>query len=289
MLRKVLSPLAHVVLAENGDQLLRLARSEPRPDMVILGTSSECDGTGLCRELQRFETTQAIPVLLIRKGRSKESTAILFEAGASDYVSLPIDKAALIARVETHLELKRLRELTATALALDALTEVADKRGVEEFIEMEWGRAAREATPLSLIMVRIDSFRELQEHRGRQAADGCLRMLAEELMGSIRRPMDFLGRYGEDSFAVVLPVTEAHGATYLSERMCEQVQFLEIPHPGSQTSEYVTISAGVATVIPFPGSSSKYLSQAALEGLERSISEGGNRVHRIELVAPDHA
>lgn len=281
-LRRILSSRAHLVWAHDGDQLLRLACSDPRPNLIFLDLKAkELEGYELCRKLTSTEATGAIPVLLIRGARVKEKPAIVFESGARDYVSRPLDEATVIARVETHLELQRIRTLTATALSLDMLTEVPDRRSVEEFLEMEWGRAAREATPLSLILLRVDHFKSLVEHRGRQAGDDCLRQIAEELTSSVRRPMDFLGRYSEDTFAIVLPVTEAHGATYLAERMCEQVEFLEIPHPGSETSGHVTISGGVSTILPYPGSSPTPLIDAAVQGLDLAAGEGGNRVHPI--------
>lgn len=285
VLRRILSSRAQLVWAHDGDQLLRLARTEPRPDLIIVDLkATEFDGYELCRTLTSAEATRSIPVLLIRGARVKEKPAMVYEAGAKDYLSRPLDEATVVARVDTHLELQRIRTLTATALSLDTLTEVPDRRGVEEFLEMEWGRAAREATPLSLIVTRIDHFKSFVEHRGRQAGDECLRQLAEELTDSVRRPMDFLGRYSEDTFAVVLPVTAAHGATYLAERMCEQVEFLEIPHPASETSSYVTISAGVSTILPFPGSTPTPLTDAAIQGLDIAIQEGGNRACPVDPV-----
>jgi diguanylate cyclase (GGDEF)-like protein len=221
---------------------------------------------------------------MIRGARMKDSPSLVFEAGARDYLTKPLDDSTVVARVDTHLELQRIRDLTAHALSLDTLTEVPDRRGVEEFLDMEWGRAAREATPISLILIRVDHFESLVKQRGRLVGDDCLRTLAEELTNSVRRPMDFLGRYAEDTFAVVLPVTESHGATYLAERMCEQVEFLEIPHPGSETLGYVTTSAGVATILPFPGSTPKPLIDAAADGLDRATKEGGNRVEPVEPI-----
>ena len=284
VIRRTLSDRFRLLWAHDGEQLMVLASTEPRPDLVVLDAHLADDGYALSRRLKASEATKDVPVLMLRNARAKEAPLEVFACGAEDYVAKPIDEPTLLARVAIHLELNRLRELTSSALALDALTEVADRRGVEEHLETEWGRAAREATPLSFILLRIDHFDALLSSLGPDAGDDCLRKVAEELTSTVRRPMDFLGRYNTDTFAVVLPVTEAHGASYLAERMCEQVEFLEIQNPGAPAAQHVTMSAGVATLLPFPGSAPTPLVEAAQEGVELAFQAGGNGVRTVEPV-----
>lgn len=267
--------------AQPGDRLLEHTRADPKPQLIVASTAlSVLDGYAVCRSLKSDEQTSSIPVLLIMGRREKGARA--FEVGAADHLRRPIDEATARARARTHIELQRLRELTSRALALDPLTEVADQAGVEEFLTMEWKRAAREATSLSLILLRVDYFQGLIGSRGRQMADDCLRQLSTELASSIRRPMDFLGRFEDDGFAIVLPVTEPYGASYLADLMRQQIETLTLPNPGSTVSSFLTVSAGVATTIPFPGSDAESLFRAAQRGLELAVLGGGNRVRKVE-------
>lgn len=282
-LRKALAGEARLVVAGDGEQLLRLAAAAPRPELILLEAAlAGADGHELCLRLASGAATRAIPVLLIRGARDRQGGAArVFEAGAADWVARPFDAATLRARVRTHLELARLR-----ARAREAPSESAEQRAVEERLLLEWRRAAREATPLSIVVLRVDHFAALVEHGGRDAGDDCLRRVAAELAGSLRRPTDVLGRWGDDGFAAVLPSTEAHGAAYLAEQMCELVEFLEIPHPRSPTAPFVTVSAGVATTIPYPETTPASLVEAALEGLRQAERAGRNRVGRAEPASP---
>jgi diguanylate cyclase (GGDEF)-like protein len=282
--RRALAAEARLVWAAGGEQLLLLARSEPRPDLILLeATLNDADGYELCRRLSAAQETRAIPVLLVRTTRDRTGgDARAFEVGAADWVSRPLDEATLRARVRTHLELARLRAQAASAAGGEAPAGAADQRGVEEHLVMEWRRAAREATPVSIVALRLDHFRACVDALGREAGEEVLRRVAAELARSIRRPMDFLGRYGDDGFVAVLPSTEEHGAAYLAERMLELVEFLDIPRPGSPVAPVVTASAGVATTIPYPETEPWPLLEVALEALRRAEEGGGNRVGRIE-------
>lgn len=278
-LRKALAGEARLEVAGDGEQLLRLAAAEPRPSLILLEAAfAGADGHELCLRLARGAATRAIPVLLIRGVSDRQGgDARVYEAGAADWVARPFDAATLRARVRTHLELARLR-----ARASEAPSESAEQRALEERLLLEWRRAAREATPLSLVVLRVDHYAELVERLGREAGDDCLRRVAAELAGAIRRPTDVLGRWGDDGFAAVLPSTEAHGAAYLAERMRELVEFLELPHPRSAAGPVVTVSAGVATTIPYPETTPAPLVEAALEGLAQAERAGRNRVGRAE-------
>jgi len=210
--------------------------------------------------------------------------ARVFEVGGADYVTMPLEPNTLKTRVRTQLELHRLRQLAANVLALDPLTEVADQRGVEDFVDVEWSRAARDATSLSLILLQVDSFKGLMESRGRLAGDECLLQISTEVASTIRRPMDLLGRYGDEGFAIVLPATEAYGAVYLAETIRQQVGTLDIPNPASQKSKWVSVSLGVATAVPFPGGKPAPLFEAAVKALEAAMEQGGNCYQQVEPV-----
>lgn len=267
--------------ANQGTRLLAQARSEPRPQLVIIDVDlPERGGLALCRELRDDE--EPPPVLLVLDPAQRERAAEVFAAGAADHLVTPVLEATVKARVQTHLELSRLRARGGSTRGLDPVTGVARQSAVEVYLDGEWRRAAREASPLSLLLLRIDDFPGLVAGMGRFGADENLRQVADELVGSIRRPMDLVGRWGEEGFVVVLPVTDAYGAGYLAELMRQGIETLTLYNPASTTTGFLTVSIGVATMVPEPDLDAPALVKRAEGGLEQVLGRGGNGVHRVE-------
>jgi diguanylate cyclase (GGDEF)-like protein len=141
------------------------------------------------------------------------------------------------------------------------------------------------ATPLSAVLVDIDSFKPFNDLYGHLAGDACLRRVAEALEAVVSRPGDLVARYGGEEFALILAQTDAHGAATVAERARHAVETLAIPHAESAAaSDRVTISAGVATAPPL-ASAAKLLS-AADDALYRAKAGGRNRV---EVATPTPA
>jgi diguanylate cyclase (GGDEF)-like protein len=149
---------------------------------------------------------------------------------------------------ESNRELQRLS-------SHDGLTGVANHRLFGDTLAAEWGRAARERTPLSLIMADIDHFKLLNDSDGHLAGDECLKQVAQTLDQTVRRPTDLLARYGGEEFIAILPGVDAPGAFAMAERMRSAVESLGLPNHG--TGGPVTISLGVASEVPRPGASSE--------------------------------
>lgn len=172
---------------------------------------------------------------------------------------------------ELNRELKRLA-------ALDSVTGLANRRQFQDTLAHEWRRALRDRTPLALIMVDIDYFKAYNDGLGHQAGDDCLRLVARALAETARRPGDLVARYGGEEFALILPKTDAQGALDLAERLRLKVQALDVPHPHPAAEGHVTISAGVAAVVPIPSEVPDSLTAAADRALYRAKQAGRNRV-----------
>jgi diguanylate cyclase (GGDEF)-like protein len=134
--------------------------------------------------------------------------------------------------------------------ATDGLTGLANRRTFDSHLESEWLRAAREDTPLSLLLIDIDHFKAFNDAYGHQAGDHCLRAVAHLLKNSVRRPADLVARYGGEEIAVLLPVTGAKGARRVAETIRLGVEALAMPHKHSAPAGVVTISIGAATLFP---------------------------------------
>ncbi|MEI7610681.1 MAG: diguanylate cyclase [Rhodospirillaceae bacterium] len=278
ILHAVLSRDFDVRCATRGAEGLELVARE-HPDLVVLDVMMpEMDGYEVCRRLKADPITAVIPVIFITALDEVEEEARGLELGAVDYLTKPITPGIVLARVKTHVELKRLRDRLELMTTTDGLTGVANRRGFDASLSREWQRAVRGKTPLSLIMGDIDFFKTFNDHYGHLAGDSCLRRVAEAMAASVSRPADLVARYGGEEFVALLPETEATGARLLAEEMRRRVAELDIPHTTSAAAPHVTVSLGVATLVPESRDDPGYLILQADEALYQAKDQGRDRV-----------
>jgi diguanylate cyclase (GGDEF)-like protein/PAS domain S-box-containing protein len=132
----------------------------------------------------------------------------------------------------------------------DSLTQLANRRRFDEYLQQEWRRLTREQVPLSLIMCDIDHFKAYNDTYGHQAGDACLQTVAKAIQKAVKRASDLVARYGGEEFVVILPHTDLEGAFQVAEVIQANVLKLELNHMESPVSPYVTLSIGIASMIP---------------------------------------
>lgn len=184
-------------------------------------------------------------------------------------------KDGLLEQINT---LKRIEAELQTQSGQDWLTGLANRRRFDETFRQEWNRARRDETSLGVLMVDIDYFKPYNDTYGHQAGDTCLQQVAKTIGEVVSRPGDLPARYGGEEFVVVLPKTDAAGAAIVAEKMRATVEALRIQHANSQVSNRVTISVGVAAMVPPEKSEPAVLIAAADQALYRAKREGRNRV-----------
>src|SRR6185436_10272258 len=242
------------------------------------------DGIQACRRITNEERYRDLPVIVITASTEVANLPAAFAAGAVDYLTKPLNPVELGARVRSALQLKRemearkarerdLLEVThrlevanrelQRLSSLDGLTGLTNRRRLDEFVETEWLRASRDASPLSVILIDIDYFKSYNDRYGHLAGDECLKRVAMALRNSFHRPGDLVARYGGEEFAAILPATDAAGAQGVAESMRQGVEALAIEHQVSTVGPRVTISLGYATMIPRPPKHSDELIAAA--------------------------
>jgi diguanylate cyclase (GGDEF)-like protein/PAS domain S-box-containing protein len=175
---------------------------------------------------------------------------------------------------------ERVRERTAELEKLsmtDALTDVANRRRLDEQMVLEWDRAVRTNKPISIVIIDIDHFKEMNDTLGHGPADRALIEFAAELKRIARRPADLVARYGGDEFVLVLAETGPEGAMVIAQQIQMAVDRLELPNPGSPISNRMTISQGVATAWPAKKGSSSDLMLHADKALYTAKQAGKNR------------
>lgn len=185
-------------------------------------------------------------------------------------------------RKKSEEELLRLsRELEALSYT-DGLTNTPNRRMFETMFEREWGAARRSGQPLSLILIDIDSFKAYNDCLGHLAGDQCLREVARALLqATARRPRDLVSRYGGEEFVVLLPETDAEAAEVMAEQCRRAVSDASILHPRSRTAHVVTVSLGVATIIPEESDEPRAFLQQVDRLLYKAKESGRNRVQSL--------
>lgn len=186
------------------------------------------------------------------------------------------------ALVESNLKLSLLAKR-------DGLTDLLTRRAFDEALESDFGRAMRNATPLSLLLLDVDWFKNYNDHYGHPAGDECLRAVARCIAAAARRPADISARYGGEEFAVILQDTDAGGALLIAEIIGARVREMRLPHLASQ-KKIVTVSVGFATFDPLTQKFERFeLLNRADEALYRAKAAGRDRAFGWRPQSPEVA
>jgi diguanylate cyclase (GGDEF)-like protein len=213
------------------------------------------------------------PVVLIGDSNQSEYEERGFALGAVDYISKPFRSSIVKMRINNQrLIVKQIRAIEELGLQ-DPLTGIANRRGFDNRFHLEWLRAVREKTNLSLAIMDIDHFKNFNDQYGHIQGDILLHSLAKQFILKQRRPADFVARWGGEEFVMMFPNTELKGAVAYSEKIRKAVQEMIIPGLPP-----VTISIGVASIIPSVNSSMEKFFSRADKALYKAKDTGRNRV-----------
>lgn len=180
--------------------------------------------------------------------------------------------------VKTEQALEAANEKLKVASIMDGLTQIPNRRFFDETLSKEWKRHARENKELAVILCDIDYFKPYNDTYGHQTGDKCLKEVACAIQASTLRPGDLAARYGGEEFVLILPNTNLEGAKGVAERVRKAVASLNIPHKGSVVAPYVTLSLGVAAVIPNQNGSAHSLVELADQALYKAKEGGRNQL-----------
>jgi len=168
----------------------------------------------------------------------------------------------------------------------DGLTGLYNRRSYDAYAKRIWRQSQREQAQITLLLVDIDYFKAYNDHYGHQAGDDALKEVANIISLSAQRPLDFAARFGGEEFALILYGPEHQYGREFAEQLREAVRRLKIPHEKSEADQYLTVSIGVAQVLPGSSRSLAGAIQLADEALYQAKEEGRNRVAIKESDSP---
>jgi diguanylate cyclase (GGDEF)-like protein len=279
VLGKLLNQDVRILFAMDGQCALDMALSE-QPDLILLDVIMPgLNGYELCARLKADPATEHIPVIFVTSMGDEADEARGLRAGAIDYICKPYSSPIISNRIKNILEFKKYGDMFKMLSSVDGLTGLANRRYFDAALTREWWRLMRNKLPISLAFLDIDFFKGYNDHYGHLAGDDCLRRVANILTAVPNRPGDLVARWGGEEFAVILPETDLEGAQKIAEKLREAVAALELPNATPLAiAGIVTVSLGVSTVVPTPGSLPKSLIQTADENLYKAKDLGRNRI-----------
>jgi two-component system cell cycle response regulator len=239
-----------VVAAKDGREALACFNKQFFPIVFTDWMMPEMDGLQLCRSIRENVSAGYVFIFLLTARDSRSDMIAGLEAGADDYLTKPFDRAELFARLKTavrilNLEksLKEANEAIRVLSVTDTMTGCYNRTYMDAQFPKEVQRAMRYGRPISVVMVDIDHFKEVNDTYGHQAGDQVLKTFVETMGLSIRSGVDWIARYGGEEFIVVLPETDFDRAQVLAERLRTKVSEQLILHREKEIR--ITASFGV--------------------------------------------
>lgn len=209
----------------------------------------------------------------------------------ASYIAIAVNNATksskleneIIMRKEAQQELEDLSQRLLNLSQLDGLTGVSNRRRFDEYFEVEWKRAYREHTSISMMFIDVDFFKQYNDNYGHISGDSCLIRVANTLRNTLKRSTDLIARFGGDEFVVLLCNTDTEGAMLVANGMCKAVRDMGIPHLHSEVAEVITISIGIATMAPKSSDDATTFTKTADRALYSAKQKGRACIDLVEI------
>src|SRR6185312_4660726 len=280
---KALAPDHKVSSVETFEEALVRVRGGDFDLIVVSLGMRGFDGLRLCSQLRSLPEVRNTPILVVVSDGDRRKLAQALEMGVNDYLTRPVDKNELVARVRTQLRKKRyadrLRRNVQLSLEMaitDQLTGLHNRRYMASHLDNLMAQAVRAGKPLAFVIMDIDYFKSVNDSHGHDIGDEVLREFAKRIGANIRG-IDLACRYGGEEFVVVMPETDASFAYAVAERLRKSIETTPFPISRAPGKLNLTISIGIAASEGMSDTADALLHRAdqALYSAKRS---GRNRV-----------
>ncbi len=280
-----------VVTAQNGAEAFEIFKNGFFPIVMTDWVMPEMDGLDLCRAIRSDDSGRYTYIILLTSQNSKNDIISGLEAGADEYLIKPAHQAELVTRLKTARRILDLEASLKNALdevkslsLVDPLTGIFNRRYMDDRLPVEIKRAYRYERPLSLMIVGINRFRELTASHGHFVGDLALKACAGCIAESVRKEIDWLARYGEEEFVVVLPETDAAGAVILAKRLKNRIASTSVTHNGLEMKMGASFGvAGFTARKEKEGLTASLLLEQAQGCLVQARADGGEAIKGVQL------
>lgn len=279
-----------VEMAASGQEAL-VKYAKFQPDLVLLDISMP--------DMNGFEVSQQIrsiyadwvPIIFLSSHDEPATIAQAINAGGDDYLIKPVNKVVLNSKLIAMNRIAMMRrelKLKSTALAKanaelaelaneDGLTQVNNRRYIDEQLQNMIALHGRHKIPMSVILLDVDQFKAYNDHYGHIEGDRCLKVIASMLKQLFSRQGEYVGRYGGEEFVILLGHTELAEAKHQAERIKTTLSGLSLIHHHSDVSQFVTVSQGVFSAIPTGAESIETIYQLADKAMYQAKQAGRNQ------------
>ena len=272
--------------AEDGLEGFKKLLSSPVDIILCDLEMPRIDGFKFLSMMKSRPDLQDTPVIMLTGMNDRDLKIKGLEQGASDYITKPFDPEELVARVKVHLkiknlqdDLKRTNELLLELSNTDHLTGLFNRRYLMEALEKEIQRCVRKGGNLSLILMDIDHFKQVNDSYGHQQGDVVLQKVTLQLQKELRN-YDIATRYGGEEFIAVLPDATLKEAAFVADRVRMSIQAAKFS--GALSNLSLTVSLGVTHFSTAGCSSVDGFIKLADDALYRAKANGRNRVECAE-------
>ncbi|HEV2649753.1 MAG TPA: PleD family two-component system response regulator [Rhizomicrobium sp.] len=247
-----LQPAHEVAAVDTFEEALVRVRGGDYDLIVVSLGMRGFDGLRLCSQLRSLPEGRNVPILVVVTDGDRRKLTQALEMGVNDYLTRPVDKNELVARVRTQLRKKRygdrLRHNVQLSLEMaitDQLTGLHNRRYMSRHLDNLVESAGRSAKPLAFLILDIDYFKAVNDGHGHDIGDEVLKEFANRIAANIRG-IDLACRFGGEEFVVVMPDTDVSLAFTIAERLRKSIEMSPIPISRPPGSLNITISIGIA-------------------------------------------
>lgn len=269
--------------AESAQVALQVLAQEDI-DLILMDVEMpQVNGFELTRQIRELQE-QWIPIIFLTGQCDDSYLSQGIDAGGDDYLLKPVNSIVLAAKIramsriaQMKAELDEANHALLKLTHLDPLTEVVNRRGLDESMGRYWRMNLREKSQMSVIFLDIDHFKAYNDNYGHQRGDECLREFCQVVASQLRRPADLLARYGGEEFVILLPKTDLEGAILVGDAVVKRLSEVRIEHAYSSTKPYLTSCLGVAST-SCGAKSAKQLMEQADKALYQAKMNGRDRL-----------
>ena len=259
-----------IKVATCGGDCLKLAVADPIPDLILLDIEMpDIGGYEVCQKLKAQPHTEDIPVIFVTARDADRNEELGLQVGAVDYITKPVRPSVVLARVNTHITLKQQRDLLKEIALKDQLTGLYNRYYLLETAEQRLAHTTRHSDPLSVMLLDLDYFKQINDTHGHLVGDKVLQAIGG-LLGELCRKDDIPARFGGEEFVLLMGHCDLTSARTKAETVRAEVEQLK--------PEGLDITVSIGVVQFFTGESIEQLLDRADKALYKAKDQGRNCV-----------